>query len=222
MRYKKSMWNWALIVVCVLFMFNLDLFARKGGSFGGSRRSSSWGSKSRTSKSSSWGKSTKSKAKSVKAVSKNKLDRKQQKMQAPKDNAAAKKYGNKKTASKAYKEKLASSNKYDSPTAPSKRPESIPQNVTINNTSINTSYGMFGGGGYGYGYMDPMTHLFIAVAANQMMVDSHRMRMAGYGNWGAGGQPIVYTPTSPLAVLFWILVVFGIIGAVIFIGSKLE
>jgi len=208
MHSKKGMLNWALVILCVLFMFNLEVFARRGGgSFGGSRSSrSSWGSSSRSTKKSSWGKSTKSKAKSTKAISKNKLDRKQQKMQAPKDNAAAKKYGNKATATKAYRDKLASSNKYDSPTAPTKKPDNIPQNVTVNNTTVNTSYGMLPGGGYGYGYMDPVTNMFVAVAAHQMLVDAHTMRMAGYGHWGADGQPIVYDPISPLKVLFWLVI----------------
>lgn len=213
----------------MLTILSADLFARGGrggGSFGGGR---SGGSRSSFSRSSS-SRSTKSKstikksskprnkeAVKPKSVSKNKMDKKMSKQAAVKNKAAHKKYGNKKAATAAYRKKLTSGNKYTSATAPKTRPKHIPQTTTVGGKTVNVTYNSFGGGGYGYGYMDPTTGVFMALAANQMMVNSAMMSQAGYGQWNANGTPYV----APVVVqrtydpMGWI---WGLIGFVIVIA----
>jgi hypothetical protein len=152
-----------------------------------------------------------------KAVSTSKISKKKAKAYASQNKAAAKKYGTKKKAESAYREKLASKNKYNSPTPPSTRPDYVPQSVTINNTHVNTSYGMLPGGYYGYGYMDPITHTMVALAAHHMMVDDMRMMQAGYGQWDSTGRPIIYR-SSTGAIVIGVIVLLVIIGVIIAIS----
>jgi len=141
-------------------------------------------------------------------------EKKLNKKMAKTDKAAAAKYGNRKNAKKAYSKDLAKKNSYKSKTPPAKRPDHIPQNVTINNVNVGTSYGMLPGGMYGYGYMDPVSNMFMALSAHHMMVDYHQMRMAGYGHYGIDGQPIVYHSSSAGLII-------GIVFGVIFIGGAI-
>lgn len=146
------------------------------------------------------------KSQKPKAVAQSKLTKKKQKAMAQQNNAASKKYGNKKNAESAFREKMSNQNKYNSSTPPTKRPDYVPQNVTINNTHVSTSYGMLPGGGYGYGYMDPTTHLFCALAAHHMMVNDAMLMNYGYGSYGVNGQPImISTGASVVTILFWII-----------------
>jgi hypothetical protein len=143
-----------------------------------------------------------------KSVATNKIDKKKSKAMASRNKEASKKYGTKANAEKAYREKLLSSNKYNSSTPPSKRPDHIPQSITINNNSVNTSYGMFPGGGYGYGYYDPISNMFTTLAIHQMIVNDARMMEAGYGHWGNNGRPIrAYSCFSIIIVSIVIVIV---------------
>lgn len=221
--------RFTIFFMCLFLIFSVsEIDARRsGGSFrsSSSRRSSSFSTKrssvprktttSRKSTKKSTVKKTTNKNKQ-KAVSKNKLDRKQKKALVAKDKQAFKKYKNKKEATTAYKKELASKNKYDKPTPPKERPKHIPQNVTINNQQVNVSYGGFPGGGYGYGYMDPITNAFVTLAITDMIVDSHMMRQAGYGSWQANGMPHREYIGPPAGVIF--LSIFGsIVGLVVVI-----
>lgn len=109
------------------------------------------------------------------------------------DQAAKSKYGNKKNATNSYKKSLYEKNKYTSKTAPKVRPKHIPKTVkNSNGQSVNVTYNQFPGGGYGYGYYNPMG-VFVQLAMADMMVDNMMMRHAGYGYWddpmmGAGAH----------------------------------
>lgn len=159
------------------------------------------------------------KAAKKKAVAKSKMDKKLNKKMASTDKAAASKYGTKAKAESEYKSKLVSGNKYTSATAPTTRPTHIPQNVMVGGTRYNSVYGGYPGGGYGYGYYDPMG-LFIAMTASQMMVDAHQMRMAGYGRWDASGQPIVYRPAPVGWYVFIGILIVAMIGGGIWLANK--
>jgi len=230
----KKLW---IMISVMLLIFSADIFAKRGGgsSFRSSSRSSSFSKKSSGSRRSSSAFKKKSPAqvkkdkaatakrkavtvKKKKTEEKAKLDKKLNKQMASKDKAASKKYGTKKKAEQSYKADLAKKNKYDSKEPPAKRPDNIPQQVTVNNTNINTSYGAFPGGGYGYGYMNPMTNMFIAMAVTDMIVDSHRMRAAGYGHWNDSGQPIVYRSSAWGFLMFFLILIAVIV--VVGIGIK--
>lgn len=129
-----------------------------------------------------------------KAASQNKMDRRQTKVMKSKNKVAAKKYGNKANATKTYKTDMAKKHtSYKSATPPSTRPASIPQTVVINNgPSMAIGYHPFGGGYYGYGYMDPVTNMYVRLAAAQMIANDMALQSAGYGHYGANGAPIVY------------------------------
>lgn len=229
-------------VLCFLIVIGTsDIFARRGGgssfrssspsrsssfrsSPSRSSRSSSFKSKkstpakksTRATKSSTLKKTSTSKKAKPKAVARSKVAKKKQKALAQKNNAAAKKYGNKKNAEKAFREKMSSQNKYTSSTPPSKRPDYVPQNVTINNTHVSTSYGMLPGGGYGYGYMDPTTHMFCALAAHQMIVNDAMLMNHGYGSYGPGGQPVMMSTGASIAmIIIWIIVACVVIALII-------
>ncbi len=130
--------------------------------------------------------------------------KKPSKKQIKANKAANKKYGNRKKASKKARADLAKKNRYTRKTPPARRPSHIPQNVTINNRSYGTSYGMFPGGGYGYGYMNPLTGLFCAMAANQMIVNDQYMAQNGYGAWGAQRQ-VYHSNSGGLGFLYFII-----------------
>jgi len=163
-----------------------------------------------------------------KAVSKNKLDQKQQKMLASKDKEAFKKYSNKSQATDAYKESLAKNSTYTNSTAPTQRPSHIPEKITQNGQPVNVTYNVLPGGGYGYGYMDPVTMAFIALTPRYYVVDPYAMRSAGYGQWDASGRPVITRvgPSSPLLpppppgwIVFWIVIIIiaGVVVVIIII-----
>jgi len=210
-----------LVSLCLILAmaFGFEAFAKRGGfSSGGSRsyksssprRSSSPSRRSSTPRRARPSKPRTPKVKHTR--SKVKANSKMDKKMAKKDKAAANKYGTKKKASQAYKKDLVNKNKYNSPTAPSKRPEHIPQNVTINNQVTKVSYGGFAGGGYGYGYYH--NGIFMALAMDHMLMDATRMRMAGYGHWDAHGHPIYYQSSAGIVAG----VVIGIIIVIIIVG----
>ncbi len=150
-----------------------------------------------------------------KAVSKSRIDQKQNKMLASKNKNAYKKYKTKADAEKAYKETLASKNKYDSPTPPAERPPSIPQTVVINNSPAPVTYCSFPGGGYGYGYMDPVTRAYVAVATAHMIADEYEMANMGYGQWSHSGQPI----RTGVSLWWLVFILFSIIMILIAVGK---
>ena len=153
-----------------------------------------------------------------KAVSTSKLTKAKQKAMAQSNNESAKKYGTKANAEKAFREKMANSNKFTSSTPPSTKPDYVPQNVTINNTSVNTRYDRFSDGSYGYGYYDPMTHMFMALAVNQMIVDDMVLRNHGYGVYNENGRPVHVSTgmsTGSAIIIIFVIIVLGIVVYVV-------
>lgn len=145
-----------------------------------------------------------------------------------KDKTAASKYTSKKQAELAYRQSLISKNKYTSATPPSTRPTYVPSSVTVSGRPTTVIYHSVPGGGYGYGYMDPLTHAFVTLAVADMIMDAHEMRNAGYGNWDANGRAIVAAPPvyqQPVvpqeshvgAIILGVIAVIIIIGILIFI-----
>jgi hypothetical protein len=133
----------------------------------------------------------------------NASDKKMSKMMAQKNNDAAKKYGSKQAATQAYSQKLASQNKYSSPTPPSQRPTYVPSTTNVGGKPVNVTYNRYPGGGYGYGYYDPMTHAFIALAATQMIVSASDLEHHGYGHYSNTGAPVVvHSGPSALGIIF--------------------
>lgn len=152
-----------------------------------------------------------------KAVATSRVDKQKMKAMASRNKAATSQYGSKANAEKAFREKMAASNAFNSPTPPATRPACIPQTVVINNTSVTPSYDRLSNGRYAYGTYDPTTHLFIALAANQMMVNNAMMAESGYGHWRDDGRPYRSTPMSPAAVVFLVLIGTGVvIGLIVF------
>ena len=152
-----------------------------------------------------------------KAVSANKMDRKQTKAMKSKNTAAAKKYGNKANAAKAYKtDEAKKHSSYTSPNPPSTRPASIPQTVVVAGyPSCSVGYYPFGGGLYGYGYMDPLTRMYIAVSASQMIANDMALESAGYGHYGPTGAPVVYRSSNGVYILFSIIGICVIIAIIV-------
>jgi hypothetical protein len=155
-----------------------------------------------------------------KAVSNNFMDKKQAKAVASQNNVAAKTYGSKANAEKAFRDKLSASNQYNTPTPPAVQPTNIPRTIIINNTSVPSSYGMLPGGHYGYGYYDPMTHVMVALAANQMMVNNSMMRESGYGQWDDSGRPIIVHESNPVTALIYFILIVGAVVLVVFIVKR--
>jgi hypothetical protein len=139
---------------------------------------------------------------------------------ASQNKTAAATYGSKSKAEQAFREKMAASNSYNTSTPPAVRPATVPQSVTINNTSINTSYDRLPNGGYAYGYTDPTTHLFIALAASQMMVNSSVMAESGYGHWRDDGRPYNDSPMNPVVIVVLVLLGAGVIIGIIILGTR--
>jgi hypothetical protein len=137
---------------------------------------------------------------------------------ATQNKVAATKYGSKATAEKAFREKMATSNSYTSATPPATRPTSVPQSITVNNTSINTSYDRLPGGGYGYGYYDPTSHLFMALAVNQMIVNDAMMAESGYGRWGHDGRPVQTSGAG--IVLLWFFGFLVIVTVIVIVYAN--
>lgn len=212
-----------------------DLFAK--GSRGGSSRSSTRSStksvtrtktptkrvvkpkkvkKSRTEKKSTIKKTATSKK--PKAVSSNKMNRAQTKAMKSKNQAAAKKHGNKANATKAYKGDMAKKHtSYKSSTPPATRPASVPRTVVVvaGQPGYNVGYHPFGGGMFGYGYMDPLTGLYVRLAASQMIANDMALQSAGYGHYGTNGAPVVYRNNG---MTIFLSIFFGIVFIVIIIA----
>jgi hypothetical protein len=73
---------------------------------------------------------------------------------------------------------------------------------------------MFPGGGYGYGVYDPLTHVFMALTAHQMVVNDMAMMEAGYGRWGQDGRPVDVHHNSGVTFLY---ILIGIVIVVVII-----
>jgi len=222
----------ALIIATVLLVGNVD--ARRSSSSSSSFRSSSSRSSSTPSKStttkkvtptrttdkSSTIKSTATTTTKPKATSTNKLDTKLQKKKlASKDKAAFTKYSSKKEATADYQKNLASKNSYTSASAPTTRPKEVPERISYNGRDIPVSYNAYPGGGYGYGYIDPLTMAFIALQPRYYVVDPYAMRSAGYGQWDASGQP-VRTSSGAGVILLSIIIGAVIIVVIVFTLSR--
>ena len=130
-----------------------------------------------------------------KAVSTNAIDTKVAKSTA----ITAPAYKTKAEAETAYRTNLASSNKYSTATPPATRPANIPEKVTVGGSNVTVVYNQMPGGGYGYGYTDPMTHMFVSLAATHMMVDAMAMNNHGYG-YGTPAYPTQHVATQPVVV----------------------
>jgi hypothetical protein len=141
-------------------------------------------------------------------------------------------FATKSDAESAYRTKLASQNTYTSSREPSTRPNYVPRNVSVGGRNVNVVYHQYGSG-YGYGYYDPMTHAFVALAATQMMVNaSHqaeidamyyreaRLHEAQMRQAQLASQPVVVQQpvhqSSSSNVVLWIII--GILVICIIIG----
>ena len=171
-------------------------------------------------------------------TSKTALDQKLAKKNAllSQNNAAGKKYGTKASAETAYRSKMASSNKYTSSTPPATRPDYIPQTVSAGGRNVNVTYHALPGGGYGYGYMDPITHTFMTLTAAHMIADAAHMSRYGYGDYDAYGRPIYHQPyvapapvqhtvvhhkgTSGFVIFMWILFGCVVVGGILWFFLK--
>jgi len=154
-----------------------------------------------------------------KAVSKNKMDKKQTKAMKSKNKSASKKYGNKANAAKAYKQDMAKkSSSYKSATPPAVRPAYVPRTVIVGGSSLGVSYYPLGGGFYGYGYMDPVTRAYIAVNSSQMIANDMALRDAGYGDYNSNGTVVVYRNNGLVAL--WSFLSFCFIVCVIIVIIK--
>ncbi len=220
-----------------------DLFAK--GSRGGSRSSSRSSSKSsggmfksktkvkstpkkvvkpkktRTDQKSTVKKTATSTKQKPKAVSSNKMNRKQTKAMKSKNATAGKKHGNKANATKAYKGDMAKKHtSYRSSTPPATRPASVPRTVVVvaGQPGYAIGYHPFGGGMFGYGYMDPMTGLYIRLAASQMIANDMALQSAGYGHYGANGAPVVYRNNG--RTVLWIFIDIFVIVILIAVVRK--
>jgi hypothetical protein len=143
-------------------------------------------------------------------------------------------------AESAYRSKLASQNTFTTSKAPSTRPEYIPQTVSSGGRTVNVVYHSVPGGGYGYGYYDPMTHMFMTLAATQMimnashqaeidrmyyeqqMIEQQQRQLAHQQLVAAQQQQRMNQPVqtdSGHGMLFYILVIGAVIVVIIFIGA---
>ena len=147
-----------------------------------------------------------------KAVSTNAIDKKQQKMLVSKDAEAFKKYPTKAAAENDYKQSLAKQSTYTSSIPPTQKPSYIPENITSNGRPVNVTYNVYPDGRYGYGYVDPTTMLFVALASDHYRVDSYEMRNAGYGQWDNTGKPIVVHHRS-----YGLIIFFTILGIIVIV-----
>lgn len=225
------MQHFLTIFICAFFLIGTssEIYARHSGgsSFGGSRSSRNSDNKAVVSRKTS-GTSQKaaiSKPSKAKAQSKSNLTKAVKKKNASANNKYSK-YGKdaRKQAATDFKksnewknksQSLAKNNKYNSPTPPSQRPEHIPQNVTVNNTTVNTSYGMLPGGYYGYGYMDPIIGTMVALAAHDMMVTNAMLRNHGYGTYSASGAVVV--TRDPIGIILGIIFGLLFLGVIVYI-----
>lgn len=157
-------------------------------------------------------KSDKKKQSEPKAISKNKMDRKQNKAMKTKNNAAAKKYGNKKKATESYRKNMATK-KYDK--QPATRPAHIPERVSVGGAYYPSVYY----GGF-YCYRDPLTMAYINLTASHMVVNQMAMQNAGYGQWQANGQPV--RQSNPFSILFFFIGAAILIIVVVFAIKKLS
>lgn len=171
--------------------------------------------KTRTDKKSTIKKTTTKKNEKPKAVSTSKIDKRQSKAMKGKNTAAAKKYGNKKSATKAYRSDLAKKNKYTSSTPPSTRPSHIPPTVVHGGITYQTRYSVLPGGGYGYMRYNPLTGMYYVMDPIDYLIMESAMMNAGYGHWDARGRPVTYGPGAGLVVLYIFL---GCIVVVILIA----
>ena len=86
---------------------------------------------------------------------------------------------------------------------------------------MNTSYGRLPGGGYGYGYYDPLhPGVFMAVAAHQMMVNDAMMMNSGYGHWDNRGRPVVVHSNGALIVYFVLMGIIVVVVVVVMVINK--
>jgi hypothetical protein len=153
-----------------------------------------------------------------KAVSTSAIDKQKAKATAQSNKAAVKKYKSKAEAEQACRQKLASSNSYASPTPPAVTPSHVPKTIIINNNPAPTSYGAFPGGGYGYGYYNPITNAFVALAVADMIVDHNTLQNSGYGRWRDDGRPV--QQTSAAGAIIGIFVVLLVVGGIVLAIKK--
>lgn len=144
---------------------------------------------------------------------------------------SGKSFTSKADAESAYRAKLTSQNTYTSSKAPSVRPSYVPQSVNVGGRSTTVIYHSLPSGGYGYGYYDPMTHLFVSLAATHMILDAHRqaeidnmyyqdmqLRQAQMRQAQLANQPVVVTQPATTSSGHWWIWVMVIIGVVLIIG----
>lgn len=224
MKKLKNIALVLLVAVAFLFVGINDLDAR-GRSGGGSRSFSRSTSRSTPSRSTRSAKPKKSTTKSTKPKTSKRVTT------APKRTAAqqksfetAKKNGtafkSKSAATAAYKSKNAA--KYTSKYAkqPATRPSHVPQTTMVGGSSVNINYNV-GRGGYGY------TNSLGAFIMYDMMSDAIMMnRMMARDNYhydthhAPTTRVIVHRKSNTGVLLFWSLVVIGVVVVICVVANK--
>ena len=134
------------------------------------KSTASFGVKKKTTKKWNSNKATSSKNNKNVAKSTSKTDKAQMKRQSSK---AKKKYATRADATKAVKATAHKKNtSYTSSTPPKIRPASVPKTVTRNGRQTTVVYHQVSGGGYGYGYIDPLTNMFMTLAVADMIANT--------------------------------------------------
>lgn len=167
--------KYTVTILALLLMFASVDAKFGGGSFsgGGSRsfsssRPSTSFSSSKPSASPSF--STNKTTSSFGATKSNAVDSKMAQGSA----TAGRGFTSKADAESAYRSKLVTQSTYTSPTPPAMQPSYVPHTVVNNGHTVNVIYHQMPGGGYGYGYYNPMTNAFVALAATEMVLDAQR------------------------------------------------
>lgn len=131
---------------------------------------------------------------------------------------SGKTYATKADADAAYRAKLAKTT-YNTATAPATRPTYIPQRVHVGSSDVDVVYSRRSDGSYGYGYYDPTTHMFLTLAATQMVINAQHQaeidRM--YATPTVVSRPAVVTQTTNSGETSPLTVVLIVLGLVVFL-----
>lgn len=105
---------------------------------------------------------------------------------------------------------------------PSTRPSYIPQSTNVNGRPVNITYNQ----GYGgYGYMDPMTNVWMSAMAVGMVADmaiNHNMAMSGYRYYGDPFTPVRTSYMSFWGFLWSIIILMVVVGGIVFFFKSIK
>jgi hypothetical protein len=77
-------------------------------------------------------------------------------------------------ADEAYRQSLVVKTQYTSATPPATKPDYVPNDIQVSGHPVHVTYNHYSSGGYGYGYYDPTSHLFVTLAATHMILNAQR------------------------------------------------